>query len=171
MSGSGRGAASAAGAAGSSRLTEEDVRRDFGTDPFVSDWIEVTQATMDRFAEATDDRDWMHIDPERARREGFGGTIAFGFWTLAMLTAFLRTASGRDYPLGARYGFNYGLDRVRFIAPVPVGSRVRNRLVLTDVRQKGPGRFLLTTHNEVEIEGHDGPAMVADWLILLVYPT
>lgn len=126
---------------------------------------------MDRFAEATRDPDWMHLDPERAARDGpYGGTIAFGFWTLSMLTYFLRESTGRDYPEGARYGLNYGFDKVRFLAPVPVGSRIRNHLSIINVVPKGPGRFVVTMHNEVEVEGRTGPAMVADWLVMMVYP-
>jgi acyl dehydratase len=136
---------------------------------YVSAWVEVRQEDMNAFADATGDPDWMHTDPDRARAEGFGGTIAFGFWTLSRLTAFLRDVTGAEYPPGARFGLNYGLDRVRFLAPVPVGSRVRNRLSVTDVREKEPGRILVTLHNEVDVEGVDGPAMVADWLVLFVY--
>lgn len=125
---------------------------------------------MDEFATATHDPDWMHIDPVRARQEGpFDGTVAFGFWTLSMLTAFLRSTMGREYPPGVRYGFNYGLDRVRFMAPVPVGSRIRNHLEVTDVAERGEGRFVIRLHNRVEIDGEDKPAMVADWLLMLVY--
>ncbi|MGI9629052.1 MAG: MaoC family dehydratase [Longimicrobiales bacterium] len=149
--------------------TVTQVREDFGEGPYLSDWRTVEQPFMDQFAEATDDWDWMHTDPVRARAAGFDGTIAFGFWTLSMLTHFLRESTGREYPPGARFGYNYGLDRVRFLAPVPVGSRIRNRLTLVGVREKAPARFLVTTHNEVEIEGAEGPAMIADWLILLVY--
>jgi len=132
--------------------------------------MEVRQEDMDGFADATGDDDWMHTDPERARAAGFDGTIAFGFWTLSRLTAFLREVAGADYPPGARFGFNYGLDRVRFLAPVPVGSRIRNRISVADVREKDPGRFLVSLHNEVEVEGREGAAMVADWLVLFVYP-
>ena len=151
--------------------TAEEVRAAFGAGSFLSGWTEVTQALMDRFAEVTKDPDWMHIDPVRAAREGpLEGTIAFGFWTLSLLTWFLRESMGREYPMGAQYGFNYGLDRVRFLAPIPVGSRIRNRMSLTNVTRKGPGRFVVTTHNEVEVEGQARPAMVADWLLMLVYP-
>lgn len=151
--------------------TADDVRAAFGHGRHTSDWLLVTQEVIDRFAEATRDPDWMHTDPERAAREGpFDGTIAFGFWTISMLTWFLRDALGHDYPTGARYGLNYGLDRVRLIAPVPVGARIRNHLTVTDVAAHGDGRFRVTTHNEVEVEGGAKPAMVADWLILLVYP-
>lgn len=158
------------GAHGARHRTADEVRSDFGEGPLVSDWVEVTQDLMDGFAEATRDPDWMHVDPERAVREGLDGTIAFGFWTLSMLTWFLRNATGREYPPGVRLGFNYGLDRVRFVAPVPVGSRIRNHMTVRDVVARGPGRFLVRTHNEVELEGRVEPAMVADWLLLLVYP-
>jgi len=151
--------------------TVEDVKRSFGVEPLVSAWIEVRQEDMDGFATVTHDDDWMHTDPERARSEGFDGTIAFGFWTLSLLTRFLRDALGEEYPEGVKFGFNYGLDRARFLAPVPVGSRIRNRLTLTGVREKEPGRFLVSIHNEVEAEGHEGLAMMADWLVLFVYPT
>jgi acyl dehydratase len=111
----------------------------------------------------------MHTDPVRARAAGFGGTIAFGFWTLSLLTQFLRDAMGAEYPADADLGLNYGLDRVRFLAPVPVGSRVRGHITVTEVREKEPGRLLVSIHCEVEIEDHESLAMVADWLILLVY--
>ncbi len=151
--------------------TPEDVRHSFGPRPLVSDWIEVTQEAMNGFAGATGDFDWMHTDPARAREEGFDGTIAFGFWTLSLLTRCLRDGLGSEYPPGARFGFNYGLDRVRFLAPVPIGARVRNKLTVVDVREKEPGKFLVKTSNEIEVEGREGSAMIADWLILLVYPT
>jgi len=152
-----------------SRPTSADVAHSFGVGPLVSDWVDVRQQDMDGFAEVTGDHDWMHTDPERARAEGFDGTIAFGFWTLSLLTRFLREAVGSEYPPGARFGFNYGLDRVRFLAPVPVGVRVRSRLTFGEVREKDPGRFLVLIHSEVEVEGRDGAAMVADWLVLFVY--
>lgn len=151
--------------------TPADVVAGLGGDTFVSGWVEVTQELTDRFADATRDPDWMHVDPERAARDGpFEGTIAFGFWTLSMLTWFLRDATGREYPDGASYGFNYGLDRVRLTAPVPIGARIRNHLTITRVEERGPGRFLVTTHNRVEVEGEEKPAMVADWLVMFVYP-
>ena len=153
-----------------SARTAEDVRLGFGPEPLVSEWMEVTQDFMDGFSAATLDPDWMHTDPERARREGFAGTIAFGFWTLSMLTYFLRQAMGREYPDGVRHGYNYGLDWVRFLTPIPVGCRIRNRMHVLEVREKGPGRFVVTTHNEVEVEGAAEPAMVAVWLLMLVYP-
>jgi acyl dehydratase len=135
----------------------------------VSEWYVVTQTAMHQFAETTDDDDWMHTDPDRARSEGFDGTIAFGFWTLSMLTHFLHNCTGQEHPDGVRHAFNYGLDRVRFLTPVPVGSRIRNHFRVVDVRDKGGDRFVVTTHNEIELEGQDEPAMIADWLVMYVY--
>ena len=150
----------------------ESIRSYYGTEPRVSDWITVEQALIDKFGEATSDVDWMHTDPVRARREGpFGGTIAFGFWTLSMLTKFVRQTTGVDYPEGALYGLNYGFDRVRLMAPVLVGARIRNHMRLIDVETRGQGRYLVKTENRVEIEAVEKPAMIAEWLVLLVYDT
>ena len=148
----------------------DDIRAFYGGDERVSDWFTVEQSLINKFGEATCDSDWMHTDPERARREGpFGGTIAFGFWTVAMMTYFARQTMGRDYPEGAQYGLNYGFDRVRLMAPVPVGSRIRNRARLIDVENRGGGRYLIKTSNSIEVEGVDKPAMIAEWLVLLVW--
>jgi acyl dehydratase len=142
----------------------------YGREERVSDWFEVRQETIDQFAECTHDPDWMHIDPERARREGpFDGTIAFGFWTLSMLTHLSRSTLGSDYPPGVRYGFNYGLDRVRLMSPVPVGGRIRNRFRVLDIEDRGEGRFVVRTENTIEIEGVEKPAMVAIWLGMVVF--
>lgn len=156
-------------ATASSPLVE--IKQFYGDGPAVSDWLTVDQALIDRFGEATLDSDWMHTDPDRAKREGpFGGTIAFGFWTISMLTYFARQATDCDYPPGALYGFNYGFDRLRLMAPVPVGSRIRNHSGLIDIVDKGGGRYLVTTENRVEVEGQQKPAMIAQWLFMLVYP-
>ena len=152
--------------------TVEEIRKSYGDTPQASEWLLVEQKLIDQFGGATLDSDWMHVDPERAKRDGpFGGTIAFGFWTLSMLTYFVRHAGGRDYPEGALYGLNYGFDRVRLIEPVVVGSRIRNHSELVDITLRGDGRFLVKTENTVEIEHKEKPAMVAEWLFLLVYPT
>jgi acyl dehydratase len=152
--------------------TVEEIRKSYGDTPQASEWLLVEQKLIDQFGGATLDADWMHVDPERAKRDGpFGGTVAFGFWTLSMLTYFVRHAGGRDYPEGALYGLNYGFDRVRLIEPVVVGSRIRNRSELVDITERGDGRFLVKTENTVEIEHNEKPAMVAEWLFLLVYPT
>jgi acyl dehydratase len=152
--------------------TVADIRKSYDEKPQVSEWLTVDQERIDQFGRATLDSDWMHVDPERAKRDGpYGGTVAFGFWTLSLLTHFARQASGRDYPEGALYGLNYGFDRVRLIAPVPVGARIRNRSEVVEIADRGEGRFLVKTENTVEIEGKEKPALVAEWLFMLVYPT
>ena len=139
-------------------------------DPHPSECVD--QKLMDEFGAATLDPDWMHLDPDRAAREGpFDGTVAFGFWTMSMLSYLVRSASGHEYPEGASYGLNYGFDRVRLMSPVPVGSRIRNHSRLLDVEDRGGGRFVVKTENRVEIEGVEKPAMIADWLVLLFYPS
>lgn len=136
-----------------------------------SPWLPVEQEMINRFGEATGDLDWLHVDPERARREGpFGGTIAYGFWTLSMLTALVRKAGGSDYPPGTLFALNYGFDRVRLMAPVPVGSRIRSHSRLLSVEPRDNSRFLVKTENQVEVEGTEKPALIAEWLILLVFP-
>ncbi len=145
--------------------------RQFYEAELVSDWHNVEQEQIDRFGKATGDMDWIHTDPDRARRESpFGGTIAFGFWTISMLTRLSRQATGRDYPDGAELGINYGFDRLRLMAPVPIGSRIRCRIRLLDIAERGAGRLLLTTENTIEVEGSEKPAMVAHWLVMLFYP-
>lgn len=156
----------------STAKTIEDLRAWFGDKPRISEWLTADQDLMNRFAEATLDPDWMHIDPERAKVESpFGETIAFGFWTMSMLSYFVRKTIGQEYPDGVPYGFNYGFDRVRLVAPVRVGKRIRNHSKLLDIEDRGEGRFIIKTENRVEIEGEEKPAMVAEWLFMLVKPT
>ncbi len=133
----------------------------------VSDWMTVEQDRIDRFAACTGDDQWIHVDAERARRESpFGTTIAHGFLTLSLLPK-LRMDLGLG-PAGVAHVLNYGLDRVRFLAPVRAGARIRVRVRLLSVQGKGPGRKLLKTENTVEIEGEEKPAMIAETLSLLV---
>ena len=149
----------------------ETIREFYGREPKVSDWFTVEQQWMEQFGSSTHSTDWLHNDPQRAARESpFGTTIAFGFWTISMLTYFARQTFGRDYPAGALYGLNYGFDRLRLLAPVCVGKRIRNHCRLMDVEDRGGGRYLVKTENRVEIEGEEKPAMLAEWLFLLVYP-
>lgn len=138
----------------------EDVKALIGTELGVGDWLEVTQERIDRFAEATGDHQWIHVDPERAAQGPFGTTIAHGYLTLSLIPSL----GGGGLPVtGAKMGINYGLDRVRFIAPVKVGSRVRARRKLVDVTE-GEGFLQLKVEVTVEIEGQDKPAAVAETL-------
>jgi acyl dehydratase len=145
----------------------EEMRERVGSELGVTAWFNVDQALMDGFGAATQDPDWMHIDPQRAAAEGpYGGTIAFGFWTLAMLTRFSHEVG--MWPSDVAYGLNYGLERVRWVHPVKVGSRIRMRCELLGLEDRGEGRFLVRTHNVVEIEGVERPALVAEWLGMFV---
>ncbi|MGV9006311.1 MAG: MaoC family dehydratase [Brevundimonas sp.] len=133
-----------------------------GTEVGVSRWITVDQARIDAFAEITEDRQFIHIDPVAAAKTPFGGTIAHGFLTLSLLSAMTYDAVP---PLaGVVMGVNYGFDKVRFLAPVPAGSNVRGRFRLVSAEDKGGGRWLLKHEVTVEIEGGDKPALVAEWL-------
>lgn len=133
----------------------------------VSDWTPVDQHRIDAFAECTGDRQWIHVDVERARHESpFGGTIAHGYLTLSLVASLAMEAG--VIPPDAKAGLNYGLDKVRFMAPVKAGARVRNRVVLLEAEAKGGGRVLIKTRNTLEIEGEDKPALIAETLAMLM---
>jgi len=140
-----------------------------GQEVGVSRWFTVDQDHIDQFARATHDLDWMHIDPVRAKAESpFGSTMAFGFQTLSMLAHFTHDAG--LWPEDAVHGINYGLNRVRFMAPVLEGKRIRARFTLKSYDQRPDGAYRGVYDAVVEIEGEDKPAMVAEW-IGLFYPT
>jgi acyl dehydratase len=133
-----------------------------GREVGVSEWVEVSQGRIDGFAEATEDRQWIHTDPERAARESpFEGAIAHGFLTLSLLSELGRTAVSVG---GVRMGINYGLNRVRFVSPVPAGSRVRGRFTLAAVEEI-EGGAQATWGVTVEREGGDKPCCAAEWLV------
>src|SRR6478672_11409299 len=143
-----------------------EIRSKVGQEIGVSDWLTVDQARIDAFAEATEDRQFIHTDPEAAAKTPFGGTIAHGFLTLSLLSRM--AAEATFIPEGVRMAVNYGLDRVRFLAPVKSGSRVRGRFVLDSVEEKAPGQILMRHVVTVEIEGQDKPALTAQWLTLII---
>jgi len=127
----------------------------------VSDWLEMTQDRIDKFADATGDRQWIHVDPERARRESpYGETIAHGFLTLSLLTGFLHEVVELG---GIRMAINYGLNRVRFPAAVRAGARIRARVALQSARDVADVVEATYTVN-VECEGSDKPCCVAEWV-------
>ena len=133
----------------------------------VSGWLTVDQHRIDEFADCTGDKQWIHVDVERARRESpFGGTIAHGYLTLSLAASL--TIEAGVIPSDAAAALNYGLDKVRFIAPVKAGARVRNRIVLLAVEDKGAGRALITLQNTIEIEGEAKPALIAESLAMLM---
>jgi acyl dehydratase len=127
-----------------------------------SDWRVVTQDDINTFADLTGDWQPIHVDPELAAQSPFGGTIAHGFLTLSLIGGLL--PEGIPVVQGATMGLNYGFDKVRFLQPVPTGSRVRAHHVLTAFEDKGAGRYVTTTAITIEIEGCEKPALVADWL-------
>lgn len=128
-----------------------------------SEWLLVDQSMIDRFADVTVDHQYIHVDPIRAAATPFGGTVAHGFLTLSLLSRMAET-SGRPQILDIRMSVNYGFDRVRFIAPVRSGSRIRALSTLTSVEEKRPGQFQQSHDVVVEIEGTDKPALTATWL-------
>jgi len=130
----------------------------------VSDWIEVTQAMIDQFAETTADHQFIHVDPVAAAATPFGGTIAHGFLTLSLFSTMAAHAPG-VFPALPFMGVNYGANRVRFLAPVPSGARVRGHFKVLEVVERSPGLFQQTTEFSVEIEGRDKPALAAEWII------
>ncbi|MBB5698487.1 MaoC family dehydratase [Sphingomonas yantingensis] len=128
-----------------------------------SDWVRVDQAMIDAFAEATGDRQFIHIDPERAAETPFGGTIAHGFLTLSLMPLLAERTEGLEIA-DAKMGVNYGGNRVRFLTPVRSGKRVRGRFKLLELAEKRPGQWQHTTEFTVEIEGEDKPALIAEWI-------
>jgi len=143
----------------------DDIRANIGTEIGVSDWITVDQQRIDQFAETTEDRQFIHIDPAAAAQTPFGGTIAHGFLSLSLLSRM--AADVMQVPDSTMMAVNYGLDRVRFIAPVRAGSRVRGRFTLDAVEDKAPGQLLLRHTVTVEIEKQPKPALTAQWLGLI----
>lgn len=143
------------------------LKREIGSEPVVSDWVTVDQSMIDRFADCTNDRQWIHVDRARAARESpFGRPVAHGFLTLSLLSSLSYETGAWPAHLGTI--INYGLDRLRFLAPVKAGARVRLHARLAGVEEKAPGRLLIRHHSEVEIAGEETPALVAETVVLLI---
>ncbi|GAA0735243.1 MaoC family dehydratase [Sphingomonas japonica] len=132
----------------------------------VSGWMTVSQAMIDQFASATHDHQFIHVDPERAAASPFGGTIAHGFLTLSLASAL---AADTDQPpiTGLKMGVNYGANRLRFLAPVRSGKRVRGRFKLLSIEEKRPGQWQQVNEVTIEIEGEETPALIAEWITQL----
>src|SRR3982751_4491247 len=145
--------------------TLDEIRSRVGEDVGVSGWLTLDQARIDAFAEATEDLQFIHVDQDAAAQTPFGGTIAHGFLTLSLLSRM--AAEAMLVPEGIKMAVNYGLDRVRFLAPVKSGRQVRGRFTLDSVEEKAPGQWLLRHTVTVEIEGEDKPALTAQWLGLM----
>ena len=136
-----------------------------GEEVGVSSWLTVDQPRIEAFADATEDHQFIHVDPQAAAAAGLGGTIAHGFLSLSLLSRM--AAEGMLIPEGVKMALNYGFDRVRFLAPVKSGKRVRGRFTLDSVEEKAPGQVLMRHLVTVEIEGEDKPALAATWLGLI----
>ena len=145
----------------------DEIRAHVGKEIGTSSWLTVDQARIDEFAEATEDRQFIHVDPAAAAQTPFGGTVAHGFLSLSLLSRM--GAETMMIPDGVKMGVNYGLDRVRFLAPVKSGARVRGRFMLDSVEEKAPGQLLLRHVVTVEIEGQEKPALTAQWLTLIIF--
>jgi acyl dehydratase len=147
-------------------LPLEEIKRLVGTEIYLSDWKTIDQNQINRFADATGDYQWIHVDREKAAKGPFGKTIAHGFLTLSQIPFF--SYQGAVVPEGVQMTINYGLNKVRFLNPVLVDSRIRDRIVLSKMEESKGGRFLLTTVHTIEIEGQEKPACVAESLSLVV---
>jgi acyl dehydratase len=142
-----------------------ELRSRIGEEVGVSDWLTIDQQRIDQFAGATEDRQFIHVDPEAAAHTPFGGTVAHGFLSLSMLSRM--AADAMLVPDSIKMAVNYGLDRVRFIAPVRSGRRIRGRFRLDSVEEKAAGQYLMRHTVTVEIEGENKPALTAEWLGLI----
>ena len=147
-------------------LNRNNMTESIGADMGTTDWLQIDQQRIDAFADCTDDHQFIHVDPERAAKTPFGGTIAHGLLSLSMLSHFAES-------IGCGFenmvmGINYGFDKVRFLAPVKVNSRIRAHARLLDVQEKKPGHFLIKQEVTIEIEGEATPALIAEWLTMAI---
>ena len=146
---------------GQKKLAVGDLSKRVGEEIGISPWLEVTQERIDLFAQAIDDPQWIHIDPERAKKGPFGTTIAHGFLTLSLLSHLIESTFSFEE---RRMGINYGLNKVRFTAPLPSGSRIRARFVLAKYEPIEGNGVQNTWNVSIEREGGDKPVVIAEWL-------
>ncbi|MEO7690664.1 MAG: MaoC family dehydratase [Sphingomonas sp.] len=144
-------------------ITVQDMAGRIGTET-VSDWLEVSQEMIDKFADATGDHQFIHVNPEMAKLTPFGGTIAHGFLTLSLMPVLASKVPDAPQIQGVKMGVNYGGNKVRFLQPVRSGKRVRGRFKLIEFAEKRPGQWQQTNEFTVEIEGEEKPAMIAEWI-------
>ena len=143
----------------------DEIRSRVGEEVGVSSWLTIDQPRIDAFADATDDHQFIHVDPAAAAAAGLSGTIAHGFLSLSLLSRM--AADATLLPEGLKMALNYGFDRIRFLAPVSSGKLVRGRFTLDSIEEKAPGQWLMRHNVTVEIEGEDKPALSAVWLSLM----
>ena len=149
------------------KMDMSDLQSNVGKDCGTSDWLQIDQDRINDFADVTLDHQFIHVDPERAKASPFGGTIAHGYLTLSLLAYFMQSGGvGLDVP-NRTMGVNYGLDKVRFLQPVAVGSKVRANAKLAEATEKKPGQYLFKMAVTVEIEGQDKPALIAESLTMI----
>ncbi len=142
--------------------TIEEIQARVGSEIGMSDWILVDQARIDAFADVTEDHQFIHVDPERAKKTPFRGTVAHGFLTLSLLS---RMADGvMLHPESMRMAVNYGFDKVRFMGPVKSGRRIRGRFRMLSAEEKRASQWQITYEVTVEIEDEEKPALIADWI-------
>ncbi len=147
-------------------IPKDEMLKAAGTQLEPSGWVVLDQARINSFADCTEDHQFIHIDEEKAAQTPFGGTIAHGFLTLSMMAKF--TEDSMIVPEGMVMGMNYGCDKLRFLAPVRAGKRVRMHSEVLNVDRKDDNRFLVKIGVSMEIEGEETPALVAEWLHMLV---
>ena len=151
----------------SNQVNIEDIADFLGKEVGLTDWIEINQTQINKFADATGDHQYIHVDEGRAAETPFGATIAHGFLTLSLLSK-LSSMNGGVKLKNSVMGINYGLDKVRFVSPVKVNSRIRARFELVSAEEKKPKHYLLKHNVTVEIEGVGKPALIAEWLGMTV---
>ena len=149
------------------KVNVKDLKGFLGKEVGLTDWIEINQDQINKFADATGDFQYIHVDEDRAAETPFGSTIAHGFLTLSLLSK-LSSMNGGMKLENSVMGINYGLDKVRFINPVKVDSKIRARFRLISAEEKKPKHYLLKHNVTVEIEGDEKPALIAEWLGMTV---
>jgi acyl dehydratase len=146
-------------------LTLDEYKAKVGSELGVSDWLLVSQERINQFADVTDDHQYIHVDVEKAAQTPFGGTIAHGLLTLSLLPSFAYHVMPNIE--GAKMGVNYGYNKIRFLAPVKSGKRIRGRFALVEVSEPKPGQIMSVTTVTVDIEGEDKPALIAEWVTVV----
>ena len=144
-------------------MSPQELQSKVGQQIGSSEWVEVSQERINQFAEATGDFQFIHVNPDMAKMTPFGTTIAHGFLTLSLIPM-LRTKSDCPRPDGVKMGVNYGGNKVRFLAPVKSGKRIRGHFKLVELEEKRPGQWQEVMETTIEIEGEEKPAMIAEWI-------
>ena len=148
-------------------ISVDQLENYIGQEVGITEWLEIDQERINKFADATGEHQYIHVDPERAAQTPFGTTIAHGFLTLSLMSMF-RSMNGDIKLENAVMGINYGLDKVRFINPVKVGNKIRARFELISAEEKKPNHYLMKHNVTIDIDGEEKPALIAEWLGMTV---